>query len=423
MNFRAFEAFAGGFERADRDGFAAEVGFGRFGDFRIWSFRFWIEVLEFDSAFIVVLVFYKIQGRRASYFLLLWMTIGLFFGTKRIIETHVYGYSYPWDRALWWQLWEWALWGLLSLIIFAVCRVCERRSLGWRKQALVHALAGSAVALTQGFLAALGSHIEAWWRGWPPMQNGKPWSFLMIEKVTVVNHFHQNLLIYVAIVAAWNAVRHYKRARERELRAAELEAQLAHAQLEALRAQLHPHFLFNTLNTVAELIHHEPCKAEEMILQLSELLRLALQSQATQEVPLAEEIAFARRYLEIEQTRLGERLTVEWFIADETLSARVPNLILQPLVENAIRHGIAPFTGRGRVAIRASRHDGRLTLQVCDTGCSPDANASAPGGHGIGLANTRARLQRFYGDKHFFALTHGNGTVAELTIPFAIEAG
>jgi len=368
-------------------------------------------------------VFHKNQRRRASYFVLLWIGIGLFFGTKRIIETHVYGYSYPWDRALGWQLWEWSLWGLLSLIVFAVCRVCERRSLGWGKQGLIHALAGSGVALAQGFLAAFGSHLEAWWRGWPAMQDGKPWSFVTIEKVTVVNHFHQNLLIYAAMVAAWHAVRHYKRARERELRAVELEAELAHAQLQALRAQLHPHFLFNTLNTVAELIHHEPRKAEEMILQLSELLRLALQSQATQEVALAEEIAFARRYLEIEQTRLGERLTVEWAIADETLSARVPNLILQPLVENAIRHGIAPFTKPGRVVIRARREDGQLNLQVCDTGCAPEGRSSMPNGHGIGLANTRARLERFYGDKHSFALTHDKGTVAELTIPSAIEAG
>jgi two-component system, LytTR family, sensor kinase len=364
-------------------------------------------------------VFRKSQ-RRASYFLLLWLTIGLFFGTKRIIETHVTGYTYPWDRALGWQIWEWSLWGLLSLIIFAVCRLCERRSLSLGKQALIHAGVGCAVALTQGFLAALGSHIEAWWRGWPEMQNGQPWSFLTIEKITVVNHFHQNLLIYVAMIAAWHAVRHYQRAKERELRASELEAQLAHAQLQALRSQLHPHFLFNTLNAIAELIHHEPLKAEEMILQLSELLRLALQSQATQEVPLAEEIAFVRRYLDIEQTRLGERLSVEWSIDDETLAARVPNLILQPLVENAIRHGIAPFTKLGRVIIRSKREDGHLNLQVCDTGCS-STSSSTSAGHGIGLANTRARLKRFYGERHSFVLTHGDATVAEINIPFAIE--
>jgi two-component system, LytTR family, sensor kinase len=369
-------------------------------------------------------VFHDKPGRRrALLFLLLWMCIGLFFGTKRIIETHLYGYSYPWGRALWWQLWEWSLWGLLAFIVFAACRMCERRDVGWGKQAVAHALLGSAVALMQGFLAAFGAHVEAWVRGWPPLQNGKPWSFVEIEKVTVINHFHQNLLIYVAMVAAWHAVRHYQRARERELRAVELEAQLAQAQLQALRAQLHPHFLFNTLNTIAEMIHHAPGKAEEMTLQLSELLRLALQSQAAQEVPLAEEIAFVRRYLEIERTRFGERLTVEWAIADETLSARVPNLILQPLVENAIRHGIAPFTRPGRVLIRATRNNGDLKLQVCDTGGSRESSSSATNGHGIGLANTRARLERFYGGKHSFALTHGgsdaDGTVAELIIPFA----
>ena len=372
-----------------------------------------------DSGAILSLVLHSNQRRRAGFFVLLWIAIGLFFGTKRIIETHLYGYVYPWSRALWWQLWEWSIWGLLSLLIFAACRSCERRGAGWSKQAAVHASFGAALALAQGFLAALGAHIEAWLRGWPAMQNGEPWSFVEIEKVTVINHFHQNLLIYAAMVAAWHAVRHHQRARERELRALELEAQLAHAQLQALRAQLHPHFLFNTLNTIAELVHHEPRKAEEMILQLSELLRQALQSEAMQEVPLAEEIAFVRRYLEIEQMRFGERLTVEWAVTEETMAARVPNLILQPLVENAIRHGIAPFAQSGRVVIRAKRNNGDLHLQVCDSGHRSDSGTSPTNGHGIGLSNTRARLKRFYGDKHSFALTHGNGTVAELTIPFA----
>jgi two-component system, LytTR family, sensor kinase len=365
-------------------------------------------------------VFHTNQRRRIWLFALLWTGIGLFFGTKRIIETQLYGYSYPWDRALWWQLWEWSIWGLLSLIIFGACRFAERRRSTLGKQVLWHAALGSVVSLAQGFFAALGSHIEAWLRGWPKMQNGEPWSFVEIEKVTVINHFHQNFLIYAAMVAAWHAVRHYQRARERELRAVELEAQLARAQLHALRAQLHPHFLFNTLNTIAELVHQSPSKAEEMIVQLSELLRSALQSQGTQEVPLAEEIAFVRRYLEIEQMRLGERLSVEWSVSEDTLSAKVPSLILQPLVENAIRHGIAPFIASGRVTIRAERNAEELWLQIRDTGNTSET--AAVNGHGIGLANTRARLQRLYGDKQRFLLRHDQGTIAELMIPFATAA-
>jgi two-component system LytT family sensor kinase len=355
--------------------------------------------------------------RRRLRFFFLWTVIGLFFGTKRIIEAHLYGQQNSWAKALWWQLLEWYSWGLLALIAFRVCRECERRRASWGMRVFIQGSLGAALALAQGAMVSLGAEVEAWVLNWPTMANGQPWSLAMVAKLTVVNHFHFNLLVYGSILGAWYAVSYYERARERELRAVELEGQLAQAQLQVLRAQLHPHFLFNTLNTIAEMIHDSPQKAEEMIVQLGELLRVVLQSQSAQEVTLADEIAFVRRYLEIEQVRFGERLQVEWAVAHDTWPARVPNMILHPLVENAIRHGIAPFTKAGRVLIRAERTEGNLCLEIHDSGSN--TGASSPNkGHGIGLSNTRTRLQRFYGDRQRFELRQDDGTVASLTIPF-----
>jgi sensor histidine kinase YesM len=191
---------------------------------------------------------------------------------------------------------------------------------------------------------------------------------------------------------------------------------LQRAQLEALRSQLIPHFLFNTLHSIAELIHENPRHAEQMVLQLGELLRKSLKTQAL-EVPLAEELEFIRSYLAIEQTRLGERLELRWKIDPAVLGARVPSLILQPIVENAVRHGIAASPRGGRLEIAAARIDDQLRLEVRDNGpgFKPDDDATRSG---IGLSNTRARLERLYGDRAGFTLTHDGGVVASLALPW-----
>src|SRR5262249_30976919 len=157
---------------------------------------------------------------------------------------------------------------------------------------------------------------------------------------------------------------YYRRLRERELKASELEARLAQSQLQALKMQLQPHFLFNTLHTIAELVHEDPEMADRMIMRLSELLRMSLDNSSAHDVTLKQELDFLERYIEIERTRLGDRLRVQMAIAPETLGARVPNLILQPLVENAIRHGIAPHSSPGEITVRSEQRNQALWLQV-----------------------------------------------------------
>ena len=227
-----------------------------------------------------------------------------------------------------------------------------------------------------------------------------------------------NLPIYWVIVSFVHALTFYRRSEARERQALELEARLADAKLQALRMQLHPHFLFNTLNAISTLVHKDPQAADEMIANLSELLRATLDT-AAQEIPLRQELAFLDRYLEIQQVRLGERLRIEKQIDASTLEAQVPALVLQPLVENALRHGIEPNLGTGVVSIRAARSNNTLQLAVRDNGPGMKSSAKSARG-GIGLANTRTRLQELYGQEArlvFNNLAEG-GCAVEVEIPY-----
>lgn len=247
----------------------------------------------------------------------------------------------------------------------------------------------------------------------PPQRSGRPAPFL--NALVMQGKF--NLPIYWVIVSIVHAFSYYRRSQERERAALELEARLAEARLQALRNQLHPHFLFNTLNAISTLVHKDADAADEMISNLSELLRVALDTSDRQEVSLRQELEFLDRYLEIQQVRFGDRLRIQKQIDASTLDAYVPTLILQPLVENAIKHGIEPRPGPGQVSVEALRENQTLRLTVRDNG----QGAKKPPGHseGIGIANTRARLQELYGSGARLTLTSpaAGGFEVELLLP------
>ncbi|HEU0174699.1 MAG TPA: histidine kinase [Blastocatellia bacterium] len=254
--------------------------------------------------------------------------------------------------------------------------------------------------------------------------------FLQNLHQRLIGRLPVDVIFYWTIVGAGYAFEYYRRFREQqlqaarlELRATQLETQLAQAQLQALKMQLHPHFLFNTLHAISALIDDDVKVTRRMIARLSELLRLTLENVGQQEVSLRQELDALERYLEIEQIRFQDRLTVRFAVAPETLDASVPNLVLQPIVENAIRHGIAPRSSAGRIEIRAERRDGRIELQVIDDGpglqrC--DEEGAEEFKEGIGLANTRARLRRLYGDEHQIEIKDADegGLAVRLSIPF-----
>jgi LytS/YehU family sensor histidine kinase len=232
--------------------------------------------------------------------------------------------------------------------------------------------------------------------------------------------FYADLLAYWAAVGVIHAIAYYQESRRRQVEAARLDGALRAAELENLRAQLQPHFLFNTLQSISTLIHRDQAAADRMLTDLSDLLRLSLRHTAAQEVPLREELAFLERYVAIMRTRFGDRLAIAVTPDPDVLDAMVPSLVLQPLVENAIRHGMADRPGPGQVWVRAARRGAALRLEVADDG----AGLAAPPpteGNGIGLANTRERLARLYGPAGALeTVAGGPGLTVRLTVPFRV---
>lgn len=226
-------------------------------------------------------------------------------------------------------------------------------------------------------------------------------------------------MTYLIYVAVYNGLAYYRRFREREMRASQLEAQLAKSQLQVLRMQLHPHFLFNTLHAVSTLMARDVESAQRMISRLGDLLRLSLSHIEEQEVPVREELGFLKCYLDIERIRFGDRLELTQEIDAETLDALVPNMILQPIVENAVKHGVSRIAKKGRIRMRTEQRNGTLLIEVRDNGPGLPEEIENVNDH-VGLANTRARLDRLYGTRGRieFERPEGGGLIVRLVIPF-----
>ena len=227
---------------------------------------------------------------------------------------------------------------------------------------------------------------------------------------------------YAAAAALNYALLYYRESRERALRAAQLETQLAEAQLKTLRQQLHPHFLFNTLHAISALMHSDVDAADRTLMRLSDLLRLTLERLGEQEITLDAELEFLRKYLEIERTRFGDRLIVQYDIQPETAGALVPTLLLQPLVENAIKHGVARKSGIGHINITARRDHDKLRVEVRDDGVGLSEDALTALQKGIGVSTTRVRLQHQFGADYrfeFHRLSQGVGVV--VAVPWKVR--
>lgn len=232
-------------------------------------------------------------------------------------------------------------------------------------------------------------------------------------------------LFYGLILGISSALDYYRQFRERQLRASQLEARLAQAELQMLKMQLHPHFLFNTLNGITGLVRdNDNAAAVRMLVRLSDLLRQTLENAGKQEVRLAEELEWLELYLELQQIRFSDRLRVSVNAEPDVLDAMIPNLITQPLVENAIRHGLAPRSVPGSVSLTAQRENGRLRLCVCDDGVGLPEGWRLTSSKGVGLLNTEARLRQLYGAE--FGLEVRNrekgGVEALLSIPLHMSS-
>jgi len=285
----------------------------------------------------------------------------------------------------------------------------------WRRGIAAHLLTAS--ALHAGYFLTMQPAREAL-----SVLFDEPSLYRAASLLLYVQTWFGTLLLYGQMAAVTHGIHYYRRWRDRELRASRLEAQLVQAQLQMLRMQLHPHFLFNTLHSVSSLMHTDVRAADRILALLGDLLRDSLDKVGSHEVTLKQELDFIDRYLEIERTRFRDRLRPSVEVEAESWDALVPSFLLQPLVENAIRHGVARRSASGRLAIAAWRENGRLVLTVTDDGPGLPAEGGLPGRTGVGLPNTRARLQQLYGNDAFFELraARDGGTEARVELPFHV---
>ena len=319
----------------------------------------------------------------------------------------------------------WYLWASITLVTWGAAKRIDRS--GMPRSAVASLHAGLSLVIAAGALALIAlynRHVI-----WPIVE--EPFWATYSRFMAAALHYY--VLFYAAILGAYYATNFHRKYRERELRTSQLTAELAQARLDALRMQLHPHFLFNTLNAVSALMEEAPQTARTMLAHLSELLRLALDRVDEPEVSLHRELSFIMRYLDIEKIRFEDRLDVHLDVDPSVCEALVPSLILQPIVENAIRHGAAPPDTVSRVGIHAHRSGDALVLRVTDNGpgvseppeASPSlsANERSPRG-GIGLGTTRHRLRERYGDAHRFTLRtrQEGGAEVRIQLPYATHA-
>src|SRR5437762_5925531 len=328
-----------------------------------WSARNWVdpssnaerdELLPIDSN-------PRSPWARAGLFFAVWTLLGLFDASYSIIRYASAGDPVPWYNLLAMCLALWYCWAFLAVFVFRLARRYPFEGRTWPRRLALHLAASVFFAIVKMFLDY--PIIKLFYC--PEPDKLPLFRFL---RMAFNSHFHTYVLTYWAMLGVCHALEYHRKYRSRELKAARLETRLAQAQLHLLKMQLHPHFLFNTLNAISALIHRDVELADRMVARLGDLLRLTMDNAGTHEVVLAQELEFVEAYLEIERVRFGPRLTVRMEIEPETRGAWVPYLLLQPLVENALRHGIAPRPGPGLLEIRAERIGETLVLQVSDDG-------------------------------------------------------
>lgn len=338
-----------------------------------------------------------------------WTLLALSYTLSAGLASISEGYPPGWLRALTWNLSNFWLWMALVPLLGWLGRQGAGR--GWRRFCIVHVPASLTVALAQ-----MLAHLAVFWSlcgpGRMPVH-----SLGAYVRMEFAYSFHLAVLTYWVILVVLRGMESRRRLRDERLRSAQLETRLAQSQLQALRMQLQPHFLFNTLNAISALALADPTQARVMIARLGDFLRMTLEERHAPQVPLARELEFLQCYLDIQKVRFQDRLRTRLDVGGDTLSAAVPNLILQPLVENALHHGLQDKRGVGELRITTRREGGHLLLRVEDDGLGLPPRAVA---EGLGLGNTRARLQMLFGTAAGLELRAGerNGTRAEVRMPY-----
>jgi LytS/YehU family sensor histidine kinase len=352
------------------------------------------------------------RGGRALVLFLGSTVVGLYFSSQFYVN-FAPDEQMVWRRALAVNLTYYWLWGAAVPLILLAARRWRLESNGWPRAALLHLILSSLLTIVVIVIAESILRIIT-----PDVRKS---SLTEAMAYGLRRNFHSSFPTYWLVLFVYYAYDYYAKFRDRELRASQLAARLTMSQLQALKMQLNPHFLFNTLNSISSLMYTNVDAADAMITRLGDFLRMTLANEGLQEVPLQQELDFLEHYLGIERIRLEERLSVTMDVDDEALGARVPNLGLQPLVENAIHHGIAELPRGGAIALTA-RRDGEL-LRIAIRNDRPGSEQGTPVREGIGLTNIRARLAQLYGTGHElrFEDCSDGALLVSLAIPFRVS--
>ncbi len=309
----------------------------------------------------------------------------------------------------------WYLWALFTPAIIWLSQHFRFERQGLWRAVLVHLPSVVLFSLTH-ILTMSGVQ---WWFA---RAQGRPFAWWAEAQKSVLLNFDWEMMTYWTIVGLSHAVLYYRESKDRALRTSQLETRLVEAQLKTLQQQLHPHFLFNTLHAISALMHRDVEAADRTLMRLSDLLRLTLENIGQPEIALQAELDFLSKYLQIEQTRFADRLVVRFDVQPETLDTLVPNLILQPLVENAIKHGVAKKSGPGHIDISARRDGDKLHMEVRDDGLGLSEDALTALQKGIGVSTTRARLQHLFGaDYRFEFHRQPSGLSVVVAIPWQTD--
>jgi two-component system LytT family sensor kinase len=348
----------------------------------------------------------------------IWLGLGLFDATQTVFVMRAEGMHHAWARLFLTLLCSWLPWALATPFVLRLVRryppIQVRPIAAW----IAHLAACAAIGLVSAAVtASLEVSLNPWMQSPPPGPFFHHWLY----------KFYNGLLAYLILYGSVLAICYVLDSRERlalqRTETARLNEQLSKAQLNALRRQIEPHFLFNTLNAIAGLVREKRNDAAvSMIAGLSDFLRRVLENSTRQEVPLGEEVGFLQKYLEIQKVRFGERLQLRLDVPNELFSAQIPSLILQPMVENAIKHGIAKRAQGGAIQIAAFRSNGKLTLSIHNDGPSLPANWEQTHS-GIGISNVRTRLQSLYGDQFELSMFNQDmgGVEVLVSVPFKEE--
>jgi two-component system, LytTR family, sensor kinase len=335
-----------------------------------------------------------------------WGAVVIVFASQWYFYDGAHGLS---DRFLFYLGWSFYLWGVLTPLALWLARRYPIESGTWTHYLPLHVAFSLLLTIAQLSLEASVNWLRA----------GRDWSLSAALSHYLRQHTQIGFLIYWLVVIAAQFYRMHDQSRKRQVHAAQLEARLAEAQINNLRTQLHPHFLFNTLQAIATLIPEDPEAAEDVVLRLSQLLRVSLDEMQTDEVSLSREIEFLRHYMAIQQRRFGDRLRFEVQISSALFDYAVPTLVLQPLVENAIRYGISKHKEEDVVTIRASENGDRICLEVINLSSRLDEKPEKLLSRGVGLSNTRLRLEQLYGMGQSLTLFEldPKGVCVRLSIP------